>query len=184
MVLHGVQHVAIVDDAVVTDDDLFTNFCAGLDSKGKYRAEVAAALLTELNPDCTITAVTSPPDSLAGIADLPARSVVVTTGNRPPGFLRGISEIAAAKRTSKRAAFSGRSISTAVSIISSKASRRGRSTPAANCGSLTRFRRSQRSGIRSTSTRSTTLRIRISRFPFCSTARTENRGRSSASTVW
>jgi amyloid beta precursor protein binding protein 1 len=96
MVLHGVQHVTIVDDAVVTDDDLLTNFFTELDSKGAPRADVAAALLAELNPYCTITSFNSSPDSLHGIADLPSGSFVITTGNRPPDFLGKISAIVAA----------------------------------------------------------------------------------------
>ena len=51
LVLPGISKYYIVDDALVSNDDLSSNFFVDTSSEGKPRAQVACELLQELNPD-------------------------------------------------------------------------------------------------------------------------------------
>jgi amyloid beta precursor protein binding protein 1 len=51
LVLPSVGKFTIIDDKIVTEADLGTNFFLDEESVGKSRAERTAALLEELNPD-------------------------------------------------------------------------------------------------------------------------------------
>jgi amyloid beta precursor protein binding protein 1 len=92
MLLHGVTKVIIVDDALVSEEDLLTNFFVdAVSNPPQPRAEVVAALLAELNPFATVTPIVAPPSSLPGLADLDASAFVITVGNQTLDFLNGIS---------------------------------------------------------------------------------------------
>ncbi|OHT15161.1 ThiF family protein [Tritrichomonas foetus] len=94
MVLHGVNNVIIVDDAIVTEKDLGSNFFVDADSLGKNRAETVASLLTELNPSSNITAIVAKPNDLAFLDNekLDSNSFVLTSGNLKPSFLSELSD--------------------------------------------------------------------------------------------
>ena len=51
LVLPGIGHVTILDDAVVTENDMGNNFFVTKDDLGQNRAEVTLKWLLELNPD-------------------------------------------------------------------------------------------------------------------------------------
>lgn len=51
LILPSVGRFTIIDDKIVVESDLGVNFFLDEDSLGKSRAERAAALLGELNPD-------------------------------------------------------------------------------------------------------------------------------------
>ena len=51
LVLPGIGHVTILDDAVVTEKDMGNNFFVTSDDIGANRAEVTLKWLLELNPD-------------------------------------------------------------------------------------------------------------------------------------
>lgn len=51
LVLPGIKSFTILDDFCVDDGDLGCNFFVTPETKGKPRAEVAANLLNEMNPD-------------------------------------------------------------------------------------------------------------------------------------
>jgi amyloid beta precursor protein binding protein 1 len=92
MLLHGVTKVTIVDDALVTEEDLLTNFFVdSIADPPQPRAVVVAQLLSELNPFATITPVVAPPSSLPGLADLDSSAFVITVGNQTVDFLNSLS---------------------------------------------------------------------------------------------
>ncbi|KAH0795706.1 ThiF family protein [Histomonas meleagridis] len=95
MVLHGVQNVIIVDDAIVTENDLGSNFFVDKDSLGKPRAETVANLLNELNPSTKIEAVLKSPIDISFMdhPKLNEQAIILTSGNLPPSFLKQLSKI-------------------------------------------------------------------------------------------
>ena len=57
LVLHAFGEIIIVDDHVVTEEDIGINFFLEAESVGKQRANEVARLLSEMNPDPKITAI-------------------------------------------------------------------------------------------------------------------------------
>ena len=97
MLLHGVKNAIIVDDAKVADEDLMTNFFTDSESVGKNRAEVAAVLLSELNPFAKVKAIVENPDKLPEFDDLKGNVCVLTTGNRTVESIAALNEKCRAK---------------------------------------------------------------------------------------
>lgn len=64
IVLPGVGAITIVDDKIVTDEDIGSNFFLECSSKGLNRASEALRLLLELNPAVQGNAVQEPPDQI------------------------------------------------------------------------------------------------------------------------
>lgn len=93
IVLHGVQNVTIIDDAIVTEEDLGTNFFVEPESIGKPRAEVTASLLTELNPFATIKSIKQNTEDLTFVNNLDKNDFLVTTGLKPTDFYNKLSKI-------------------------------------------------------------------------------------------
>lgn len=94
LVLHAVGKVIIVDDAIVTEDDIGVNFMVDEDSIGKKRAEVVKELLNEMNPDPEIlTLDASPLDiSVLNSPDLNENSIIISTGNQSKAWISQISD--------------------------------------------------------------------------------------------
>ncbi|XP_026730640.1 NEDD8-activating enzyme E1 regulatory subunit [Trichoplusia ni] len=64
IVLPGVGAITIVDDKIVTDEDIGSNFFLECSSKGLNRGSEALRLLLELNPAVQGNAVQEPPDQI------------------------------------------------------------------------------------------------------------------------
>jgi amyloid beta precursor protein binding protein 1 len=97
MLLHGITKVTIVDDAIVTEEDLRTNFFVDslTDPSGAplYRANIVSTLLAELNPYAKVTPVVAPPSSHPGLDALESTAVVITVGNLTVEYLTSLSGI-------------------------------------------------------------------------------------------
>ncbi|KAH0794434.1 ThiF family protein [Histomonas meleagridis] len=93
MTLHGVKNVIIVDDALVTKDDLGTNFYVDETYLGKPRAQAVADLLTEMNPDAIIKPILKAPNDISFLDEIKQDKdcFIVTTGNQTPTFLKTLS---------------------------------------------------------------------------------------------
>ncbi|OHT03564.1 ThiF family protein [Tritrichomonas foetus] len=98
IVLHGFGYVTVIDDAIVSDDDLRTNFFVDAEHKGKSRAETVAELLQELNLDSRVTGLNRSPFDLSFISEDPKPNFVVTCGNLKPSFLEELSKVCRANK--------------------------------------------------------------------------------------
>ncbi|KAJ2379713.1 NEDD8-activating enzyme E1 regulatory subunit, partial [Coemansia sp. RSA 2603] len=66
LVLPGIGRFTVIDDAIVDDQDVLTNFFVQHDDAGKPRAECIVAGLGELNPDARGVAVVRAPADVLG----------------------------------------------------------------------------------------------------------------------
>lgn len=78
-VLPGVGRFTIVDGAKVSEDDAGNNFFVHLADKGRPRAEVCAAYLTEMNADVKGASVVADPETYDFEANLAGYSIVVAS---------------------------------------------------------------------------------------------------------
>ncbi|KAI9728554.1 MAG: hypothetical protein M1834_007582 [Cirrosporium novae-zelandiae] len=92
LILPGVGHFTILDDATVQEEDLGINFFLEEESLGKSRAEQCCKLLNELNPDVTGNYISEPIETLLSQTDaLPDALekyslVLVTSPIKPDAF--------------------------------------------------------------------------------------------------
>ena len=98
MILHGIQNVIIVDDSIVDENDIATNFFVRDSSIGKYRAEEVAGLLNELNPTTKIETILKSPNNIEFMNDDKIESmgnkvIVITCGNKSKSYLSELSDI-------------------------------------------------------------------------------------------
>lgn len=103
MVLHGVRNVIVIDNAIVTQKDIGSNFFVDVDSFNKNRAETVAALLTELNPSSQIRAVISDPNDLNSLQPIcqelnNSDIIILSSGNLSPDFLDALSDFCRSNR--------------------------------------------------------------------------------------
>lgn len=102
MVLHGVNNIIIVDNAITNEKDLGTNFFVNESSIGKNRAETVASLLTELNPSSKIQAFDGDPNDLESFEKASellkgSECYVLTSGNLKPSFLNRLADMCSEK---------------------------------------------------------------------------------------
>ena len=94
LVLPGVGRFTIVDDKLVTDDDLGVNFFVSDDYIGRQRAETVVALLSEMNPDVTGVAINKAIDSiLASSATFLNSFNLVIISNQNDSVILKVSEL-------------------------------------------------------------------------------------------
>ena len=93
LILHGIGHTLIIDDAVVAKDDLQSNFFVDAAHEGKSRAETVAALLQELNPSVKVEGRNKSPYDLSFISENPKPNFVGTCGNLKVSFLEELNKL-------------------------------------------------------------------------------------------
>ena len=93
IVLHGFGNVTIIDDAIVDQNDIKSNFLIDVDDVGKSRAESVAKLLHELNDDIIVKAKNQNPLDLSFMEEDPKPGFVISSGNLKPSFLIKLSEL-------------------------------------------------------------------------------------------
>ena len=100
LTLHGIVNVTIVDDAILTKEDIGRNFFVGEQFLGKPRAEAVAHYLMELNPDIKVTTILKGSDDLSFIDDVKANEdlFVITTGFKKTKYLKKLSDICREKK--------------------------------------------------------------------------------------
>ncbi|KAK0421826.1 hypothetical protein EV421DRAFT_1952852 [Armillaria borealis] len=94
LVLPGIGHFTILDDAITNAADAGNNFfLEGPPSIGKHRASEAVRLLAELNDGVTGEAVTSTPvASVVSSLDFLSKFTLIITHNLPPSQLQTLSD--------------------------------------------------------------------------------------------
>lgn len=94
LVLHAVGKIIIIDDAVVTEQDLHDNFMIEPDSLGKPRADEMARLLNELNPDPQIITIHKSPNDMEALNEqtINEDAFIVTYNNQSTEFLEKLSD--------------------------------------------------------------------------------------------
>ena len=93
IVLHGFGNVTIIDNAIVNEEDLKSNFLVDAADLGKPRAESIANLLRELNEEIKVQAKNQNPEDLSFINEDPKPGFVITCGNLKPSFLIELNRI-------------------------------------------------------------------------------------------
>ncbi|KIJ56458.1 hypothetical protein M422DRAFT_239673 [Sphaerobolus stellatus SS14] len=101
LVLPGIGHFTILDDAVVTNEDAGNNFfLEGLDSVGKKKAEEEVRLLKEMNDDVQGEAnISSLEDVLANIPEYLTSFNVIMAHNLNPILLKKLSDFLWSNKT-------------------------------------------------------------------------------------
>jgi len=100
LVLHAVGTVVIIDDSIVTEEDVGINFFVEKQYIGQYRADVLAKLLKEMNPDPVFKSIISSPFDLNVFKEnsFGESAIVVTTGNIQTQFLNDLSDVIRSQR--------------------------------------------------------------------------------------
>jgi amyloid beta precursor protein binding protein 1 len=91
LVLPGVGSFTIVDSAVVSDNDVGSNFFVHQADKGRPRAEVTCGYLKEMNSDVEGAAILSDP-SLLPWADMVPQFTVVVVSNAPRAICKALAK--------------------------------------------------------------------------------------------